>query len=61
MNIVRITMGALVVASLAPHLHSAQAQTPEVHRTDLASHDLSVPGREAIQVRVDFEPGAFAP
>ncbi|KAI3601728.1 hypothetical protein D8I24_3513 [Cupriavidus necator H850] len=61
MNIVRITMGALVVASLAAHLHSAQAQTPEVHRTDLASHDLSVPGREGIQVRVDFDRGAFAP
>lgn len=55
MNIVRITRGALVIATLAAHLYSAQAQTPEIHRTDLARHDLSVPGREGIQVRVDFD------
>jgi len=40
---------------------SVQAQTAEVHRTDLARHDLSVPDREGIQVRVDFDPGALAP
>jgi len=30
-------------------------------RTDLQRHDLSVPGRELIQVRVDFDPGYVAP
>lgn len=30
-------------------------------RTDLQRHDLSIAGREAIQVRVDFAPGAVAP
>src|SRR5215203_6312548 len=30
-------------------------------RTDLQRHDLSVPGREVIQVRVDFDPGYVAP
>jgi len=29
-------------------------------RIDLQQHDLSVPGREMIQVRVDFPSGAFA-
>jgi quercetin dioxygenase-like cupin family protein len=29
-----------------------------IKRTDLQRHDLSVPGREAVQVRVDFDPGA---
>jgi quercetin dioxygenase-like cupin family protein len=32
-----------------------------ISRTDLQRHDLSVAGREAIQVRVDFAPGAIAP
>ena len=31
-----------------------------VSRTDLQRHDLSAPGREAIQVRVDFAPGSTA-
>lgn len=29
-------------------------------RNDLQRHDLSVPGREALQTRVDFQPGAQA-
>jgi len=54
------TVAALTVASgLA--LHVAQAQQPGVKRTDLQRHDLSVPGREAIQVRVDIEPGVAFP
>ena len=40
---------------------SALAQQSGVKRTDLQQHDISVPGHEAIQVRVDFEPGAVAP
>ena len=39
----------------------AQAQQPGTKRTDLQRHDLSVPGREVIQVRVDFDPGYVAP
>ena len=44
---------------LAPHM--AQAQQPGVKRTDLQQHDLSVPGREVVQVRVDIAPGVLAP
>lgn len=30
-------------------------------RTDLQRHDLSIPGREVLQARVDFAPGASFP
>ena len=40
----------------------AAVQSPEgVTRTDLQRHDLSVPGRETIQARIDIAPGAIAP
>jgi quercetin dioxygenase-like cupin family protein len=42
-------------------MHVAQAQQPGTKRTDLQRHDLSIPGREAIQVRVDIGPGEVAP
>jgi quercetin dioxygenase-like cupin family protein len=42
--------------ALVPDL--AWAQQAGIKRTDLQRHDLSAPGREAVQVRVDFEPGA---
>ena len=38
-------------------LHLASAQQAGVKRTDLQRHDLGVPGREVVQVRVDFDPG----
>ena len=36
----------------------ALAQQLKIKRTELQRHDLSVPGRESVQVRIDFEPGA---
>lgn len=39
----------------------AQAQQTGSNRTDLQRHDLSAPGREVIQVRVDFDPGYTSP
>jgi quercetin dioxygenase-like cupin family protein len=39
-------------------LHPAPAEQPAIKRTDLQRHDLSAPGRETIQSRVDFAPGA---
>ncbi|WP_167528916.1 cupin domain-containing protein [Bradyrhizobium macuxiense] len=48
---------ALFAASLLT-IPSAQAQQPGgIARTDLQRHDLSAPGREAVQVRVDIAPG----
>src|SRR3954469_20733720 len=39
----------------------ARAQQPGTKRTDLQRHDLSAPGREVVQVRVDFDPGYLSP
>ena len=52
---------AMLIAGsgLAPDV--AQPQQPGTKRTDLQRHDLSVPGREVIQVRVDFDSGYVAP
>ncbi|UVO32768.1 cupin domain-containing protein [Bradyrhizobium arachidis] len=55
-----IATAALIAGSvLAPRL--ALAQPTGITRTDLQRHDLSVPGREAVQVRVDIEPGVAFP
>ena len=55
-----MAMAALVAGALLAPL-GAQAQQSGVTRTDLQRHDLSAPGREVIQVRVDFDPGYVAP
>ena len=36
----------------------AAVQQIKIKRTELQRHDLGVPGRESVQVRIDFEPGA---
>jgi len=50
----------MVAALLFMGLHIAQAQQPGVKRTDLQQHDLSIPGREVVQVRVDIATGVLA-
>jgi quercetin dioxygenase-like cupin family protein len=52
---------AMLIAGsgLAPDF--AQSQKPGSRRTDLQRHDLSAPGREVVQVRVDFDPGYVSP
>src|SRR2546423_14850248 len=35
-----------------------KAQQPGFKRVELQKHDLGVPGREVVQARADFEPGA---
>ena len=39
---------------------AVQQQVPGLTRTDLQRHELSIPGREVIQNRVDIEPDAPA-
>ena len=56
----RIATAVMVVGS-GWAIHGAQAQAPGTMRTDLQRHDLSAPGREVIQVRVDFAPGVVTP
>jgi quercetin dioxygenase-like cupin family protein len=52
----QIAAMAVLVASAILAPFGTQAQNG-VTRTDLQRHDLSAPGREAIQVRVDLAPG----
>jgi quercetin dioxygenase-like cupin family protein len=61
MKTTHIIAVAALIAGSGLALHMAQAQAPGITRTDLQRHDLSVPGREVVQVRVDFAPGVVAP
>ena len=54
-------MAVAVLAASGMVMQMVQAQQPGTKRTDLQRHDLSIPGREAIQVRVDIGPGEVAP
>jgi quercetin dioxygenase-like cupin family protein len=56
MKTMRMAVAALVVGSSLA-LYVAHAQQGGVKRTDLQRHDLSAPGREVIQVRVELAPG----
>ncbi len=58
MNTTRIMAVAALIVASGLTLYVARAQQPGIKRTDLQRHDLSAPGREAIQVRVEFDPGA---
>jgi quercetin dioxygenase-like cupin family protein len=55
-----IIASALLLTGSALALHGAPAQQPEIKRTNLQRNDLSVPGREVIQVRVDIPAGVTA-
>ena len=61
MRTTRILAVAVLVVGSGLALNVAQPQQPGIKRTDLLRHDLGVPGREVVQVRVDFAPGAVAP
>ena len=61
MKTTRIMAVAVLMVGSALGLHTAQAQAPGITHTDLQQHDLSVPGREVVQVRVDFALGVVAP
>ncbi|MDX0455186.1 cupin [Sinorhizobium medicae] len=56
----RILAAALLAVGSGLALHAANAQQAGLHRTDLLQQDIGLPGREAIQVRVDFDAGAVS-
>lgn len=60
MKATRIMGPAIVIVGICIATAMAQQQAG-TKRTDLQRHDLSAPGREVIQVRVDFDPGYIAP
>jgi quercetin dioxygenase-like cupin family protein len=55
-TLVMLGLAMMIAANGMP-----QAQQAGTRRTDLQRHDISAPGREVIQVRVDFDPGYVAP
>jgi quercetin dioxygenase-like cupin family protein len=56
MKTMRAIAAAAVIAGTSVALHVVGAQ-PGIRRTDLQRHDLGVPGREVVQVRVELDPG----
>jgi len=51
------TTRVLAAVSLMAGSSLTPAQQSGITRSDLQRHDLSVPGREVVQVRVDLAPG----
>jgi quercetin dioxygenase-like cupin family protein len=60
MKITRILAAATLIAASGLALHMAQAQLAGTKRIDLQRHDLSAPGREVVQARVEIAPGVTA-
>src|SRR5260370_26392589 len=61
MNTTRTMTLAVLIVTSGLALQIAQAQQPGIRRIDLQRHDLSVPGREVSQARVEIDPGMTAP
>jgi quercetin dioxygenase-like cupin family protein len=61
MKTTRIIASTVLALACALVLQPAQAQQTGTHRTELQRHDLSIPGWETVQVRVDFDPGKGVP
>jgi quercetin dioxygenase-like cupin family protein len=57
MKTARIIAVAVLIVGSGLTLQVGRAQQPGIKRTDLQRHDLGVPGREVVQVRVDLAPG----
>jgi quercetin dioxygenase-like cupin family protein len=61
MKAARIFTVAVLIVTSGLALRVARSQQTGIKRTELQRHDLSIPGREVIQVRADFPPGAVVP
>jgi quercetin dioxygenase-like cupin family protein len=58
MNTMRAMAVAVVIVAGGLALQQTHAQQPTIGRTEVLRHDFGQPGREVVQVRVDFAPGA---
>lgn len=58
---IRMIAIAMLIAGCGLALQVTRAQQTGTKRTDLQRHDLSAPGREVLQVRVELAPGTTAP
>jgi quercetin dioxygenase-like cupin family protein len=61
MKSIRTMVAAMLLIGGGLTAQLALAQPAGLGRTDVLKHDLDVPGREVVQVRVDFGPGVVAP
>jgi quercetin dioxygenase-like cupin family protein len=61
MKMARIMAVALLIVASGLALHAGRTQQPGFRRTELQRHDLSSPGREMVQMRVEFDPGGTTP
>lgn len=61
MKATRVLTGFLTAIGGSLALLAAQAPQPGIKRDLLQQHELSIPGREVLQVRVAFAPGAEFP
>lgn len=57
-KLVSLAAAGLLIGAAA---HAQPARPSGTTRIDLQKHDLSLPGREVFQARVDFAPGASFP
>lgn len=60
MKTLHLTAAALVALAGTAILPASAQDLPGTHRTPLSQHDLSIPGYEERQVRVDIDPGQTA-
>ena len=60
MKTARIMAVAVLIIGSTFAVHIARSQQSGVKRTDLQRHDLSTPGREVVQARVEIDPGVTA-
>ena len=58
-TLLRATAAVALLIAMAPA--TSQPRPSGTTRTDLQRHDLSIPGREVLQARVDFAPGSSFP
>jgi len=61
MKKMRVVTILVLIAGSGLALQAARAQQVGSRRTELQRHDLSIPGREVVQVRTELDPGAVAP
>jgi len=60
-RIIATAAALLVASSLAlPMAQAHEVSLGDIKRTDLLRNDLSIPGREVVQVLVEFGPGVTA-
>ncbi|WP_448096337.1 cupin domain-containing protein [Luteibacter yeojuensis] len=57
-----IVLAAILAFTVTSATQAAAADQPTTsRRTELSQHDLSIPGWEEVQLRVDIDPGKTAP